>query len=393
MLVPLEDARRRIDRARFPPPRIERVTVARAVGRLAAARLLAPANLPPGPVSAMDGYAVHLAGKAGAGPFHVRESQAGPWAPARSYGALRSGEAVSIVTGQALPPGANSVVRVESTRRAGDLLHVRQPARVGQDILRSGESIGRGDVLLERGQPIAPVHVGALLAQGFRDVPTFRIRATVVPVGDELVRAGARDRSRTPEFLGPVVAGLLGFADVTLLGPVPDDRDELAALLDRVARQSDLLLTIGGSSAGSHDVTKAAVRQVGDLLFEGVTTNVLKRGAVGRVAGTPTVVLPGQLVSCVTVFHEHALHVVSRWTRRELRRFETVRLGVGIHVRHRMDTVYLFAVPDGRAEPLPWGVARATALLRAEAFGVLTHHRTYRAGETVRLLRLWTLAA
>ncbi len=336
----------------------------------------------------MDGYALALGWGSTQGPFRIR----GARYPSSADGGPRldPGEASYITTGAPLPPGANGVVRVEFVRREGDVLVLHHPARRGQDIVPVGESVRRGDVLLERGERIRPVQLGALLALGIPRVPSFRLRAVVLPIGDELRHDGRRrGRPRVTDYMSPLVASLLPFAEVKLLPPLRDRRAEVARRLRTASTTADLLVTIGGSSAGDRDVTKAAVRSVGKLLFEGVTANVLKRGAVGLIGRVPVVVLPGQLVSAVTVFHEHALHVLSRLVGRELRRFQRVPLARGVSVDHRMDSTYLFSLRDGRAQPLPWGVARLSALLRADAFGVLKHGRDYAAGDPVEVQTLW----
>ena len=389
MLIPLAAARERVDSIPLRPLRVVRLPPRKAAGRLAANPVRAPRPLPERDLSAMDGYALRVGAGAASGPFRLRQRAVRGHRSDRS--ALHVGEAIYVVTGAPLPRGANSVARIESTREAAGLLNLRHPAVPGQDILRAGESMRAGEPLLERGQPIRPVDVGALIALRAREVPVLEIRTTVLPIGDELAGSPLRPARGVPEFLGPIVGGLLGFSDVDLLPPLPDDRREVARALRRAVRRSDLVVTTGGSSVGARDVTQPALADVGRLLFEGVTVNVLKRGAVGLVEGTPVVVLPGQIVSAVTAFHEHGLHVLSRMVGRELRAFEEATLEEDLAVRHRMDTTYLFRLSRGRATPLPWGVARITALLRADAFGLLSHGREYRAGDTIRIQRLWSL--
>lgn len=389
MLLPLPVAREKLETVLLRRPPVVRVPVRGAPGRLAAGRVRAKHPYPERDLSAMDGYALRVGKGPAGGPFSLQRS-AFPGRPS-DRPRLRVGDAVYVATGAPLPPGADTVVRIESTREEAGHVHLRQPARVGQDILRSGESIGRGDLLLEPGQRIRPVDLGALRALRIRAVPVYRLRAAVLPIGDEFVRPRSRTTRSVPEYLGPIVAGLLDFCDVERVPPLPDDRDSVAAALREAARHNDLVVTIGGSSVGAKDVTKAAVVEVGRLLFEGVTTNVLKRGAVGLVHGTPVVVLPGQVVAAVTVLHEHGLHLLSRMVGRELRDYEEATLDERMVVRHRMDSVYLFRLYGGKASPLPWGVARTTALLRADAFGILSRGRDYRPGDTVRVQRLWSL--
>jgi molybdopterin molybdotransferase len=389
MLIPLTEARGLIDRAGFPSLTSVETPVTRSMGRLAAKTVRARMDLPPRRVSAMDGYALHVGSKPTLGPVIVL-GEAFPASPPTRR-TLRLGEASYIATGSFLPPGANAIVRIESTRREGDRLWLKRPANRGQDILEPGEAMEKDDLIVERGQLIAPVHVGALVAQRVKAIPTVRVRASIVPIGDELATVDSSPTEGVPDIIGPTLASLLGFAEVELLPPVRDDPLAVARALTKASRHAELIFTIGGSSVGTRDVTKAAVRNIGTLLFEGVTTNVLKRGAVGLISGKPVVVLPGQLVSAITVFHEHGLHVLSRLVGRELRCTEEVRLGTDIEVDHRMDSTFLFSLSSGVATPLPWGVARMAALLRSQAFGVLSHGRRYRAGTRLRVSRLWCL--
>ncbi len=390
MLVPLTVAREEIDAFRIRRAHVVRVPVRDSIGKMAGRQVLANRALPEHDLSAMDGYAIHLGRRSPSGPFPVRRTPIEEHRSDRSV--LAVGDATYVMTGAALPRGSNAVVRIESAREHAGLLYLRRPARRGQDILRSGESVGRGDRIVEAGRLIRPVDTGALLALRAQKVPVFALRATILPIGGELVQLLARFRKGTPEYLGPTIEGLLGFCDTELHPPLADDRRQVARELLCSARRSDLVITIGGSSVGAEDVTKRALSDAGGrMLFEGVTTNVLKRGAVGLVEGTPLIVLPGQVVSAVTVFHEHVLHVLSRMVGRELRAFEDARLGEEVSVRHRMDTTYLFRLREGKALPLPWGVARITALLRADAFGTLARGREYHAGDRIRLQRLWQL--
>jgi len=390
VLISLSEARGIIEKARVTRLAIEAVPVRGALGRLAGSTIRARIDVPACPLSAMDGYALRITRRPTAGPFSLR----GAVFPAsRSASrALRSGEATYITTGAPLPLGANAVVRVEAARREGAQLFLIRPARRHQDVMPPGEAVSHGDILLTRGEPVRAVHVGALLAQRVSRMPVARLRATVLPIGDELVASERRAARGTWDYMGPTVAALLPFAEVKLGSPLPDDRRSVENALLEAAPRSDLLITIGGSSVGERDVTKPAVREVGRLWFEGVRVNVLKRGAVGSVGRVPLVVLPGQLVSAVTVLHEHGLHVVSRMCGRELRRYERVPLSRDLRVKHHLDSTYLFSLSNGKAIPLPWGVARMTALLQADAFAVLPHGKTLRKGDLLTVQRLWQVA-
>lgn len=260
-------------------------------------------------------------------------------------------------------------------------------------MIARGESIRRGEALVERGERIGPYHLGALLAEGVRSVPVYDLRVSLLPVGDEIRARRTRETDTVADFIGPVIRRVFEFATVRSLPPVGDERGRLRSAIDREVRRSDLLVTIGGASVGEGDVTKRTLSEMGDLLFDGVRANVIKRGAVAVVQGTPVLVLPGQIVSAVTSAHEHGLHLVGRMAGRELRRFERAKLSEPVTVSHRMDSTHLFRLHDGEAEPLPWGVARMSALLHANAFGILERGRRWTAGDEVELQRLEHSAA
>ena len=389
MLVPLAEARRAVEGLAVPRLRVVARPVTDSVGLLVAKTLIARHDLPRGPTSAMDGYAVRARAGGDSGPWTLigrPDSLAGERPPPLPRRASRY-----VATGAALPAGANAVVRREAARCVDDRLFVGRPVRPGTDVVEPGEFLRAGERLLERGETVRPVHLAALLAQRVVTLPTFRIRVVVVPIGDELVRPESRSRTGVPDFLAPFVHSMLGFAEVERLDPLPDDRSAIGSTLASRAKRADLLITVGGSSVGPRDLTKAALLERGEVLFEGVRTNVLKRGAVGRIGGVPVLVLPGQVVSAVVTFHEHGLRLLSKMVGRDLARRHEARLARSLAIDHRMDSVYLFRVEDGVATPLPWGVTRMTALLRANAFGVLGRGRRYAAGETIVVQRLWEL--
>jgi molybdopterin molybdotransferase len=277
------------------------------------------------------------------------------------------------------------VVRVEASRAQGELLHVQGPVHPGQDVIPRGESIRRGETILERGERVRPYHVGVLLAEGIGRLRVYDVRVSILPIGDDIRGPGRGPSGSTADLIGPVVARLFDFAAVRLLPPIPDDPARLRRAIASEVRRSDLLITIGGASVGARDVTKSTLSGMGEILFEGVRANVMKRGAVALVQRTPVLVLPGQIVSAVTNSHEHGLHLVGRMAGSELRRREFATLSEPVEVNHRMDSTYLFRVHDGQADPLPWGVARWSALLEANAFGVLPRGRRWAAGDRVEL--------
>jgi molybdopterin molybdotransferase len=363
-----------------------RIPIADCVGYINARTLRARHDEPASDAAAMDGYAVRSIRGRFPSSFRLRNGseRTGPRGPT-----LRPGEAVAIATGTPLPQGASAVARKEWSLVSGGTLRVRHPLSAGRDVHRQGEDLRRGTVLVRKGEPLRPYHLGVLVAQGQRSVEVLAPRLTIVAIGDELLsRHAARGGPVVRDSISPVIAALTPYADVEFVGPVADDSRSIETALVAAARSSDMIVTIGGTSVGPKDFTKSAVASRGDLLFGGVRVNVLKRGAVGRIARRPVILLPGQVVSAVTVWHEHGLRVLARMMRTKPARTEKVVLSRPLRNRHPMDSVYLFRISEGRATPCRWGVRLYSELLRAQAFGIVPARSSLPRGATIVVQRL-----
>jgi molybdopterin molybdotransferase len=171
------------------------------------------------------------------------------------------------------------------------------------------------------------------------------------------------------------------FGTVEYLGVVKDDPHELERVLVDASLRCDLILSIGGSSMGERDFVKRVVSRLGDLVFEGVNTNVIKRCGVGKVNGKAFVSLPGQVVSAVTSFHEFGLHVLETLSGLKLRKVKEVELAQDLEVKHHMDSVYLIELTDHGATPLRWGVGLYSELVKADGYAIFKRGRKYGKGE------------
>ncbi len=258
----------------------ERVPVVEALGRALAEGVLARANLPPWDNSAMDGYAVRSQDARGASRERpvslnvVGETRAGEVAGR----ALGEGEAIRIMTGAPIPPGADSVIRVEDTDAE------TTPGRVrifsDDDVLRhirpGGQDMREGEEVLPAGTSVGAGQVGLLAATG---APTVlvrrRPRVGILSNGDELVTPEDFHRvvggKGIPETNTPTLA-----AAATLAGgvavPLGIARDDPEDILRRVRRareeKVDLLLTSGGASLGEKDLFKRVLEEAGlELVF------------------------------------------------------------------------------------------------------------------------------
>jgi len=368
-LIKDEEAERLINSLNLKNPRQKILNTHEAINFISSEDVIAPGDLPGRDIAAQDGYAINMVD--GCKNYTIKEGA----------DELKPCEAVYVGTGWPVPLGTNSVVRMESAKVNGRTLTPVIDPRPGGDIERAGEDIRNGTRILRKGEIITPYHVSLLLAMNITKLKVFDLCAGIVSVGDEIVpydsaKVGVRDS------ITPLIKEILPFARFRE-AHAPDSRPKIASAIRRLSESCDFIITIGGSSVGKKDLTKKAIADIGEMVFEGVQTNVVKRGGVGLVNGVPVLALPGRIVSAVTVFHVHGLHILSRMVGRELRRFGEGTLAEGITVKHSMNSTYLFKVQGKSLIPLKWGTGLYGQLINADAFARLERNREYKKGDKI----------
>lgn len=268
-----DEALRRI-LAAANPLATEMISLDDALGRALAEDLRSPVALPPWKSSAMDGYAVRGDDVRGAtADDPVSLPVAGHILAGPSGGlTLQAGTAIRIMTGGAVPEGADSVIRVEHTDReaasTGTVL-VRDDADIKRHVRPGGLDCAAGDVMLENGVSLTPGRIGVAAATGASEIevggrPTVAILAN----GDELAALGEFERvlegSAIPESNSHTIRGAsLAAGCIPLsLGIARDDVDDLHDHVER-AMDADALVTIGGASMGEGDLIKRVLLDLG----------------------------------------------------------------------------------------------------------------------------------
>ena len=308
-LLPVAEAERLIAERVAPVTGTETVALGAARGRVIAADVVAPIDLPPFDNSAVDGYAVRHADldtKTETRLAVVARVTAGR-AAAR---ALAAGEAIRIFTGAPMPQGADTVFMQEDVRLDGATLIVPPGLRPGANARLAGEDVRAGSVLLPAGRRLAEQHVALAAAVGLASLTVRRrVRVAVFSTGDEIVEPGTpRPGPALFDANRYLLAGLierLG-ATPTDLGILPDDPGALARAIAAAAADHDLVLTSGGVSTGEADHVRAAVERIGKLVFWRVGIKPGRPVAMGVVrgadAGTAFVGLPGNPVAVFVTF-------------------------------------------------------------------------------------------
>jgi molybdopterin molybdotransferase len=288
-----------------------RLSLEDADGGVLAEDITAQWPLPPFDNSAMDGYAVRASDTAAATPgapvtLPVNgEVAAGDTAEHE----LTPGSCLRIMTGAPLPSGADAVVPVELTDGGTTRVAISQPVAAGDSVRRAGGDAAPGDALLAAGIRLGPAPLGLLAAAGRASVLARpRPRVCVFSTGNELAAPGTPiTRGRIWEsnsFMLASAARQAG-ADAGRRPSVPDDPDQVLALIEDAAGRADLLVTSGGvSMGGEHDVVKAALQRLGTVRFRKVAMQPGMPQGFGVVGkdSTPILTLPGNPVSAFVSF-------------------------------------------------------------------------------------------
>ena len=293
----------------------EFLPVRSALGRILAADIVAPHDVPAHDNSAMDGYAVRFDSLSG--PGETRLNVVGTaFAGSAFSGLVGKGQAVRIMTGAVLPAGADTVVVQEVTRVDGDAVFVPAGQRQGQNTRRAGEDLARGGVALPAGKRIGPAELGLIASLGIAEVEVRRrLRVAFFSTGDELASIGK------PLAPGEIydsnrytLHGLLTRlgADIIDMGVVPDQPEVLEAALAEAAQVADAIITTGGVSVGEADFVREILEKLGEVRFWKLNIKPGRPMAFGKVGKAWLFGLPGNPVAVMVSYTQFALDALLR---------------------------------------------------------------------------------
>jgi molybdopterin molybdotransferase len=312
----------------------EEIDTASSLNRVTAEDMIAPHPLPEFPRSAMDGYAVHARDTFGATdslPSYLNLIGEVPMGAAPSF-ELKPGQCALIHTGGMLPDGADAVVMLEYTQVVQhgdhreheeenqkisvhsvfsvrsvvkDEIEILRAVASGENLIRVGEDVSAGTVVLPKGRLLRPAEIGGLMALGLVRLKVIRkIRVGIISSGDEVVDPSQQpQRGQVRDVNAYTLSSLVtkSGGNPVLYGIVPDDMSELKRIAAHALTECDVILITAGSSASARDMTAEVIGSLGapGVLVHGINTRPGKPTILGACHGKAVIGLPGNPVSAL----------------------------------------------------------------------------------------------
>ncbi len=305
--MPVSKAREYIRAVLEPVTTFERLHIRQALGRVLAADVISPVDVPGHDNSAMDGYAVRFADLKPDAEANLKLIGTA-FAGKPFDGKVSTGETVRIMTGAVIPQGADTVIMQERAKASGDNVSVTAVPKAGTNTHKAGEDLKKGEPALNKGQLVRPAELGLMASLGIGEVSVYRrLRVAFFSTGDELVSIG--------QPLGPgqiydsnryTLYGMLTRAGCELLdmGVIRDTPEAIEKAFAEASEAADVIITSGGVSVGEADYVKQILDRLGEVLFWKIAMKPGRPMAYGKIGGAHFFGLPGNPVAVMVTFYQ-----------------------------------------------------------------------------------------
>ncbi len=208
-----------------------------------------------------------------------------------------AGQAVSVATGSIIPDGDYSIVRMWEAKRDGNNMTITRPFPPRFFIEEEGCDIKQGSVVVEAGAVLSPAYLGAAASLGLDTLDVvFPPKVTIFSSGDEVIPHTETMRSGAIRDCNSVMLS----AAVTEAGGTPlfagimsDDFENFVSQARKALETSDMLLISGGTAVDGRDFISDLIRELGDLLVDGVQMRSGRPLIMGIADGKPIVCVAG----------------------------------------------------------------------------------------------------
>ncbi|MGB6483554.1 MAG: gephyrin-like molybdotransferase Glp [Candidatus Acidiferrales bacterium] len=400
-MLSFQDARSKVIEAcrglrRVPPA--ETIELKSALGRVLAQEIRADREYPPFDRAARDGFAVRSADcqKKDATLHVIGEVAAGD----AFHGRVEAKECVQIMTGAAVPEGADAVVMVEQTRAGAEreTVVIERIADAGMNFAPRGSESHVGDILLKPRARIGDAEMAVAAQVGCAQLLVYRkARVAILSTGSEIVEIGEQlgefeIRNSNSASLAAQVEFAGGAA--IPLGNAPDREEELRKSIERGLRE-DILVISGGVSAGKYDLVEPVLRDLGaEFVFDAVDIRPGRPAVFAICQGKPVFGLPGNPVSTMVTFELFVTPALDILGGTEPRALPLLKAKLTDSVEQRAALTHflpaLLEWPEGEATvtALPWqGSGDIATVARGNCFLVVPQSKLkLAAGEWVDVL-------
>ena len=355
----------------------ETIPTLEAVGRALSGPVIARLSSPNYHAAAMDGIAIAAESTFGTSETKPRQLKVG-W------------EAYYVNTGHVMPEKTDAVIMIENVTELGDdQIQIEAPAFPWQHVRKMGEDIVATEMLFPQNHVVTPYCIGALLSAGILEVPVHsKPRVLIVPTGSELVDwqqdglddlAPGRVIESNSYVLGKLVEACGG--QFVKHEKVYDDLQTIEAVVDKgVSGDFDIVLIIGGSSAGSEDYARQVIAVLGDVLVHGVTMMPGKPILIGDIRGKPVFGIPGYPVSAIIAFEQFVRPLIYGWLGQPDAVPQTAEVEPTRKIASKLGVEEFLRVKLGRvgdrtvATPLPRGAGTITSITEADGIIRIPNH-------------------
>lgn len=294
----------------------ESIDMLHALGRFTASDIFAPHPLPDFPRTTVDGYAVRAKDTFGASdslPAYLTLIGEVPMGDSPSF-EIGAGQCALIHTGGMLPDGADAAVMIEYTQSIGKggsrsasigEIEIFKSVADGENIIRIGEDVAQGQLVIPKGTVIRPAEIGGLMALGFTSIDVAKKpRVGLLSTGDEVIDPSQSPRPGQVRDINSYTLGaLVEKAGGTAIryGIFSDNFQVLKEAAAQALSECDVLIITAGSSASTRDMTAEVIRTLGEpgVLVHGINTRPGKPTILGVCNGKAVIGLPGNPVSAL----------------------------------------------------------------------------------------------
>ena len=309
--MPVDKARAFIRQFLSSVNAVETLSLRDTLGRVLAADILSPCNVPSHDNSAMDGYAYDIGSIQGDSKTSLKVI-ATAFAGKAFNDNVGLGECVRIMTGAVIPKGANTVIMQERVSANRDKITLNDNQKQGANVRYAGEDLKLNQTVLAAGHLMRPADLGLIASLGIGELSVFRkLKVAFFSTGDELTQIGQPlAEGQIYDSNRYTIYGMLARLGVEIIdmGVVRDEPALLENALLEATNQADVILTTGGVSVGEADYMKDLLAKHGEVLFWKIAMKPGRPLAFGKVSSAKNTAhyfgLPGNPVSTMVTFYQ-----------------------------------------------------------------------------------------